>query len=69
MAKRNLGTLFKSILMQFVEEADPLLSMVEWMSKQRGGTGGDGHQTRWNEIHPCSGTRGKHDGGHLRPSV
>lgn len=34
MAKRNLGTLFKSLLLQFVGEADPLLSMREWMTQQ-----------------------------------
>jgi transposase-like protein len=34
MAKRNLSTLFKSLLLQFVGEADPLLSMLEWMTQQ-----------------------------------
>ena len=34
MAKRNLSTLFKSLLLQFVGEADPLLSTLEWMTQQ-----------------------------------
>jgi putative transposase len=34
MAKRNLSTLFRSLLLQFVGEADPLLSMLEWMTQQ-----------------------------------
>ena len=34
MAKRNLSTLFQSLLWQFVGEADPLLSMLEWMTQQ-----------------------------------
>jgi transposase-like protein len=34
MAKRDLSTLFKSLLLQFVGEADPLLSMLEWMTQQ-----------------------------------
>ena len=34
MAKRDLSTVFKSLLLQFVGEADPLLSMLEWMTEQ-----------------------------------
>ena len=34
MAKRDLGTVFKSMLLQFVREADPLLSMLEWITQQ-----------------------------------
>ena len=34
MAKRDLSILFKSLLLQFVGEADPLLSMLEWTTQQ-----------------------------------
>ena len=34
MAKRDLSTLFKSLLLQFIGEQDPLLSMMEWMTQQ-----------------------------------
>jgi putative transposase len=34
MAKRDLSTVFRSLLLQFVGEADPLLSMLEWMTQQ-----------------------------------
>jgi len=34
MAKRDLSTVFKSMLLQFVREADPLLSMLEWITQQ-----------------------------------
>jgi hypothetical protein len=31
MAKRDVTTVFKSLLQQFIGEADPLLSMLEWV--------------------------------------
>jgi hypothetical protein len=34
MAKRDLSTVFKALLLQFVGEADPLLSMLEWVTQQ-----------------------------------
>ena len=34
MAKRDLSTVFKSMLLQFMREADPLLSMLEWITQQ-----------------------------------
>jgi transposase-like protein len=34
MAKRDLSTVFKVLLLQFVGEADPLLSMLEWVTQQ-----------------------------------
>lgn len=34
MAKRDLSTVFKSLLLRFVGEADPLLSMLEWIAQQ-----------------------------------
>jgi putative transposase len=34
MARRNLSTVFKSLLLQFVAEQDPLLSMLEWVTQQ-----------------------------------
>jgi len=34
MPKGNLSTLLQSLLLQFVGEADPLLSMLEWMTQQ-----------------------------------
>jgi putative transposase len=34
MAKRDLSTVFRSLLLQFVGEADPLLAMLEWITQQ-----------------------------------
>jgi putative transposase len=34
MARRDLSTVFRTLLVQFVGEADPLLSMLEWMTAQ-----------------------------------
>jgi transposase-like protein len=34
MAKRDLSSVFKALLLQFVGEADPLLSMLEWVTQQ-----------------------------------
>lgn len=34
MTKRYLVTLFKSLLLQFFGEADPLLSLLEWMTQR-----------------------------------
>ena len=34
MAKRNFITYFKELLLQFLTEADPLLSMLQWLTQQ-----------------------------------
>jgi hypothetical protein len=34
MAKRDVTTLFKSLLLQFIGEEDPLLSMLRWTTQQ-----------------------------------
>ncbi len=34
MAKRDLNTVFKALLLQFLGEADPLLSMLQWVTQQ-----------------------------------
>jgi transposase-like protein len=34
MAKRNFITYFKELLLQFLTEADPLLSMLKWLTQQ-----------------------------------
>lgn len=34
MAKRDLNTIFKSLLLQFIGEEDPLLKMLEWMTQK-----------------------------------
>ena len=34
MAKRDVTTLFKSLLLQFIGEEDPLLSMLQWTTQQ-----------------------------------
>jgi len=34
MAKRGVTTLFKSLLLQFIGEEDPLLSMLQWTMQQ-----------------------------------
>jgi putative transposase len=34
MARRDFSTIFKSLLLQFIGEADPLLSMLEWMTQK-----------------------------------
>jgi putative transposase len=33
MAKRDVTTLFKALLLQFIREEDPLLSMLQWMTQ------------------------------------
>ena len=34
MAKRNFTTYFKELLLQFLTESDPLLSMLQWLTQQ-----------------------------------
>ena len=34
MARKDFSTILKSLLMQFICEKDPLLSMLEWMANQ-----------------------------------
>ena len=34
MAKTNLITHFKKLLLQFITEPDPLLAMLQWLTEQ-----------------------------------
>jgi putative transposase len=34
MVKRDVTTMFKSLLLQFIAEEDPLLSMLQWTTQQ-----------------------------------